>query len=136
MSLLAYVLSTLLLIPAALHLLWAMGYWTPIRDEAQLARSVVGAPGITRMPGAVACALVAVVLFFAALLPHLVWFPYRNLLQSGFAAVFLLRGSAAFLPAWRRLVPEQPFATLDRRFYGPLCLLLGTGFLILTVKGY
>ncbi len=136
MSLLAFAISSLLLIPAALHLLWAIGYWTPIRDEAQLARAVVGAPGITRMPSAVACAVVAVGLIFAALLPHLGWFPFRKLLLSLFAAIFLLRGGAAFLPVWRKLVPEQRFATLDRRFYGPLCLLVGTGFLFLTLKGY
>ncbi len=136
MSTLAFALSGLLLIPAALHLLWAIGFWTPIRDEAQLARAVVGAPGITRMPGALACAVVAVGLFFAALLPHLGWFPLRTQLLTVFGAIFVLRGGAAFLPAWRKLVPEQPFASLDRRLYGPLCLLIGTGFLILTVKGY
>lgn len=136
MNLLAFATSALLLPAAALHLLWALGFWIPIRNEAQLARAVVGARGITRMPGAVPCALVAVALFFAALLPHLSWFPYRHLLLSSFAMVFLLRGAAAYLPIWRAMVPEQPFATLDTRLYGPLCLIIGASLLILTVQGY
>ncbi|MGR3466460.1 MAG: hypothetical protein ACU0CI_01160, partial [Shimia sp.] len=42
--------ATLLLI-AALHALWALRIWWPIREEAALARAVVGTEGITRMPG-------------------------------------------------------------------------------------
>ena len=29
--------------------------------------------------------------------------------------------------------PEEPFATLDRRNYSPLCLFIGAGFFILVV---
>jgi hypothetical protein len=52
----------------------------------------------------------------------------------GFAAgaVFLGRGLAAYIPAWRRVTPEQPFARLDQIAYGPLCLALGAGFLLLS----
>lgn len=132
---LSILISSLLFVPAALHLLWAIGAWVPIRDEAALARATVGAPGNTKMPGPIPCALVSVALSFAAALPHLTTFPLRTLLLLGIAAVFLLRGMAAYLPAWRKLVPEEPFATLDRRYYGPLCLLLGTSFLLFTLTG-
>jgi len=37
------VLSAILIVIAALHLLWALGYWSPIRIEA--ARAVVGTRG-------------------------------------------------------------------------------------------
>ncbi|TNF58522.1 MAG: DUF3995 domain-containing protein [Rhodobacteraceae bacterium] len=121
---------TILLIPAAaLHLLWAIGYWMPLRDEAALSRAVLGRRDVARMPGAVPCALVAVALFFAALLPHWTWFPGRVPLLGLIAAAFVLRGLAAYAPPWRRLVPEEPFATLDRRYYGPFCLTLGILFL-------
>jgi uncharacterized membrane protein YqaE (UPF0057 family) len=135
MTWLAVLISALLFVPAALHLLWAIGAWVPIRDEAALARATVGAPGITKMPGPIPCALVFVALSFAAALPHLTTFPLRSLLLPAIAAVFLLRGIAAYLPAWRKLVPEEPFATLDQRYYGPLCLVLGASFLLFTLTG-
>ncbi len=135
MTWLAVLISALLFVPAALHLLWAIGAWVPIRDEAALARATVGAPGISKMPGPVPCALVFVALSFAAALPHLTTFPLRTLLLPAIAAVFLLRGIAAYLPAWRKLVPEEPFATLDQCYYGPLCLVLGASFLLFTLTG-
>ncbi|MEC8197336.1 MAG: hypothetical protein VX228_13735, partial [Pseudomonadota bacterium] len=100
MTWLAVLISALLFVPAALHLLWAIGAWVPIRDEAALARATVGAPGISKMPGSIPCALVFVALSFAAALPHLTTFPLRTLLLPAIAAVFLLRGIAAYLPAW------------------------------------
>lgn len=135
MTWLAVLISALLFFPAALHLLWAIGAWVPIRDEAALARATVGAPSITKMPGPIPCAVVFVALSFAAALPHLTTFPLRSLLLLGIAVVFLLRGIAAYLPAWRKLVPEEPFATLDQRYYGPLCLVLGASFLLFTLTG-
>ncbi|SMP18173.1 DUF3995 domain-containing protein [Shimia sagamensis] len=135
MTWLAVLISALLFVPAALHLLWAIGAWVPIRDEAALARATVGAPGITRMPGPIPCALVFVALLFAAALPHLTTFPLRTPLLLAIAAVFLLRGVAAYLPAWRKLVPEQPFSRLDQRYYGPLCIVVGASFLLFTLTG-
>ncbi|WP_294227266.1 DUF3995 domain-containing protein [uncultured Shimia sp.] len=135
MTWLAILISILLFVPAALHLLWAIGAWVPIRDEAALARATVGAPGITRMPGPIPCALVFVALSFAAALPHLTSFPLRTPLLVAIATVLGLRGLAAYLAAWRKLVPEEPFATLDQRLYGPLCLVLGASFLLFTLTG-
>ena len=130
----ALAISVLLIPAAALHFLWAIGYWMPIRDEAALARAVVGTKGVTRMPGAVPCALVAVALVFAAILPHQPGFPQRGPLMTLIAGAFLLRGIAAFAPQWRRLTPEEPFATLDRRYYGPYCLVVGALYLF-TILG-
>jgi len=136
MSTLALALTGLLLAIAVLHLAWAIGYWIPIRDEAHLAKAVVGTAGITKMPGAVPCAMVAVALAFTAILPHRPTFPFREELMPLIAAVFLLRGLAAYTGPWRRLAPEEPFATLDRKYYAPLCLILGIGYLSLTVGGF
>ncbi len=135
MIFLAYIVTLTLLVLAALHLLWAIGYWTPIREEAALTRAVVGAPGLDKMPGAIACAVVAMALLFVALLPHLSHVPAQRQLLQGAAGVFLLRGLAAYLPAWRKRLPEQPFATLDTRCYGPLCLAIGAALFTLTLKG-
>ena len=125
---LALVLSVVLVVIAALHLLWGIGYWFPIKDEAALARAVVGAAGVERMPGAVPCALVVVALLFAIMC---LWWPpslLRSLAVGAIGPVFLVRGAVAYTAFWRRLTPMEPFATLDRRYYGPLCLAIGLGF--------
>ena len=132
---LALPLSAVLAALAALHLAWAIGWWVPIRDETALVRTVVGTRGVTRMPGPVPCALVAVALAFLALLPFTPGFPGQRLLLAAAALVFLGRGVLAYAPFWRRLLPEQPFSQLDRRIYGPLCLALGAGLALLAMTG-
>ncbi len=130
----AVILAFVLLVLAAIHILWALGYWWPIRDEPALARAVVGAPGISKMPGAVPSSVVAVALIWAAC-----WHwvgpglgPVINRLGLfALAGIFALRGMAPFLPAWQRALPEEPFRTNDRHLYGPLCLGLAVGFFIL-----
>ena len=37
------------------------------------------------------------------------------------------------MPTFERALPEQPFLRLNRRFYSPLCVLIGLGFLGLTL---
>ena len=39
-------------------------------------------------------------------------------------------------PFWRRLTPEQPFADRDRLYYSPFCVLIGAGFLALSLQGF
>lgn len=131
MDMLTLLASALLVVIAAIHLMWALGIWFPIKDEAQLARTVVGAKGITKMPGAVPCALVVVALLFAAALP---WFAPSGLRTFGLfaiALVFQLRAIAAYSPIMKRATPEQPFRKLDESLYAPLCIFLGLVFMVL-----
>lgn len=131
MIIISILLSLITLGIALIHILWAVGYWWPIRTEEVLVRSVVGFKGATRMPGPIPCAIVAVGLIFAASFP---WFPVGALRNVGLwvsAVAFLARGLLTYAPFWRAMTPQKPFATLDRTRYGPLCLLLGAGFLIL-----
>ena len=130
------ILSAVLVVVAAFHLCWSLGVWVPAGDEARLARAVYGTQGVERMPGPVACSLVTVALLFAAAWP---WFPDGWLTRLGLVVltlVFVGRGMVAYTSFWRRLAPTEPFATLDRRFYAPLCLILGAGFLILTLEAF
>ncbi len=129
---LAAIVAAVLVVIALLHLAWALGLWTPIRDEARLARHVIGTRGVIRMPGAVPCALVAVALAFVASLPFTPELPGQRILLILAGGVFVARGLAAYMPSWRRLTPEADFARLDRRLYGPLCLLVGAALLILS----
>ena len=119
---------------AVLHLLWAVGYWWPIRDEAALARAVLGTDGVTRMPGAVPCALVGTALAGLAVWLHLR--PDHPMIFAGSlvaALIFLARGVAAYVPAFQRLTPEPAFRRNDTRYFGPLCLSLGAAVLMLAL---
>lgn len=133
MTIIAVLLSIITLALAVLHILWGIGFWWPIRTEELLVRAVVGFKGATRMPGPIPCALIAVGLIFAANFP---WFPHGFLRTFGLwacAVVFLGRGAITYAPFWRNLTPQKPFSTLDRTRYGPLCLLLGVGYVILAL---
>ncbi len=119
---------------ALVHALWGFGVWVPIRNEEALAKAVVGARGVTRMPGPIPCFLVAGGLsLLAAAVLFLPQGSLRTVLFIGATAVFLARGALAYLKKWRLMTPEEPFATLDRRIYGPLCVALGIAFIILNL---
>ena len=143
MTALAWALALTLWLIAAVHFYWGLGGLWPARNATSLARAVVGARGITRMPAATACLTVAAVLvaigswplYATAVLPAISpsWFVYAA--GTAIAAIFLARGVAPYLVIWRRRTPEQPFVSLDRWLYGPLCLALGTGFAVLLLKG-
>ena len=131
MTFLALIGSCGLIVIAAIHLLWALGYWWPIKDEAALASAVVGTKGITQMPGAAATSLVVVALLFAAAWP---WFPagtFKSLGLLGIALVFQIRAVLAYAPFWKRNSPEQPFRRLDETYFAPLCMVFGVIFMIL-----
>ena len=143
MTILACILAGILWFIARAHAMWGYGSTWPAASEAELARMVVGAQGVTRMPTRVACFAVAIVLttvgfwplwrigLFGALVPEAL----GHVAGIGAALVFELRGLAAYVPAWRRRLPEEPFATYDGRYYGPLCLALAVGFTVLLLRG-
>jgi hypothetical protein len=129
-------LSLILGTIAALHAAWAARIWWPVRDEASLARTIAGFRGIERMPDILPSLAVTTVLFACMLLaadmsvaPGLTKLPHMLIAvaTAGASMVFLARGLAGFTSFWARLTPEQPFRTLDRRYYSPLCILIGIG---------
>jgi len=132
---LTLVLTALLVALALLHILWAIGFWWPIRDERRLVAAVIGIRNAHRMPGPIPCALVAVLLLAGAMC---LWLPPGTLRQTALlvaATVCLIRGFVPWRPLWRSLTPTEPFATLDRRVYGPLSLLLAVGFAAKVIEG-
>ena len=134
MIVLATILTVVLAAIAALHAYWGFGGVWPGRDSADCARRTGGFRGARTMPGPAACFAVAAVLAIAALIPIFLAGRFGVLaLLAGLAVafVFLGRGVAGFTPAWRRLTPDEPFATLDVRYYSPLCLAIGAGFVSL-----
>lgn len=140
MTVLPISLSATLLAIAAVHIAWGAGVNWPVRDEERLAKLVVGARGITKMPPGWAAMMVAAALMIAAVLVlglgDMVKLPLppQILLGLGWimAAVFILRGLVGYLPAWQRML-EPAFVRLNSLYYSPLCLLIGAGTVFLLI---
>ena len=137
-NLIAAALGIVLLAIAIAHLLWSVGVMWPIRDEKLLARTVVGFPGIQRMPPKYMSFAVAVAAFIACVIAFSVADPTSGgllltLLALLAGLVFLARGAIGYTAGWASRTPEEPFRSLDRKTYSPLCLALGVGFLVLVV---
>lgn len=138
---LSVVLAGILSIAGLLHALWGFGVTFPAANAQQLARMVVGKRGITKMPSMTACLFVAASLFafafLALVLGRYVTVPVSKWLiaaaGAGAAMAFMGRGILGVLPAFERALPEQPFLSLNRRFYSPLIFLIGVGFALLTL---
>jgi len=125
-----------LLIVAFAHLLWSLGTNWPLSGEAVLAQAVVGTPNVTRMPNRLLVFLTAVLLLiFAisamALADHDGGGVARSSIGVLFGLIFIARGALAYTGWWRARHPTEPFASLDRRNYAPLCFWIGAGFLIM-----
>ena len=142
-ALLAIALWAVLAAIAVLHAAWGLGSHWPCESEESLVRTAGGTPGATRMYPPSACFAVAAILagvsawplFATGLLP-VAWPSWLTALAgAGIAAVFVVRGIAGYVPAWRTLHSAEPFATLDRRFYAPLCFALGAGFIVILLRG-
>jgi hypothetical protein len=127
-----------LLMVAVAHLLWAFGNTWPIRNETLLAQTVVGKPGITKMPNRGLTLVIGVLIFAIGFVALSLADPVSGgigltLLGALFAIIFVARGVAAYTPGWRARYPTEPFASLDRKNYAPLCFWIGAGFLILVL---
>ncbi|MCO6409513.1 MULTISPECIES: DUF3995 domain-containing protein [Hoeflea] len=134
----ALFIALVLGLTSALHFYWAAGGMWPARDEQSLARTVIGGNGIAGMPDRRLTIAVASCIALAAVWPML-WLGWIVtpapdwLLTAGMAVlsiVFIARGIAGFVPAVKKRNSEEPFATLNARYFSPLIVLLG---LILTV---
>ncbi len=138
MSTIATLEAGLLAAIAALHVAWGFGVRWPRRDEPALTALVVGYKR-DRMPPPRQCFITAAAIFAAAVVVALIAGSVRlpvapmraTLAGFGVTAVFAARGVAGYLPAWRARFPRQPFATLDRRVYSPLCLAIAATCAIL-----
>jgi hypothetical protein len=126
-----------LLAVAIAHFLWSIGRTWPIRDQLLLAKTVIGRAGVTRVPRlasfVVAAAVLAAGVVALSLADETAGGVMLTLLGALLGAIFIGRGVIGYTPQWRARFPEEPFATLDRRNYSPLCLFVGAGFFILVL---
>lgn len=116
---------------------WSLGGSWPIRDRAMLPDVVLGIPGTTSLPrlGAFLTSVAVLVagIVALALADHTgggLWLTLLGLVLGG---AFIARGAMGYTLWWQTLFSAEPFATLDRRNYSPLCLVIGAGFLLLVV---
>lgn len=135
MTILSLVTAMILAILALFHGLWGARLWWPFGNEPSLARAVTGFRGVTSMPNAASCWIVALALSVACVialdLGALEIIPVRDvttIAASGLIAVFALRGVLGYTPQWRKRTPEQPFRRLDSVLYSPLCLAIAGSF--------
>lgn len=127
---------------AVVHLMWAFGSRWPARNERELVAQAIGRAGQRHMPPPWQCALAALAIFLAGVSALVVSdfllmpLPAQTITLLGFvmAAIFGLRGLVAYHPAWREAFPQEPFATMDREKFGPLCLLLSVCFFALAAR--
>ncbi|MDF2798983.1 MAG: hypothetical protein K0R85_1727 [Devosia sp.] len=120
------------------HLLWSFGATWPIRNEQLLAQTVIGTPGVTRMPSrlvslAVAIGTLAAGIVALALADHDSGGATLTLVGALCAIPFLARGALGYTARWAERTPEPSFRFNDRRVYSPLCLFIGIGFLVLVL---
>jgi hypothetical protein len=142
MTTMAVIILLTLTAVAILHVAWGLGASFPAADREDLFLLVVGATRRSEVPGLVESLLAAIAIFIAGLTAPLVsgalTLPLPSALITalgGFVTlVFLGRGLAPYTSVWRRHFSKEPFASLDRSWYGPFCLLLAVCFAILTIK--
>ena len=133
---LALILAATLFALAGIHLYWGFGGRWPGHDETSMVEHVVGRTRGMRAPGLAASAAVALALAAGGVLvlTSLTPTPWDGWLRAArwvLFAVFAGRGLATYVPPIFRYAEGTPFATLNRRAYGPLCLAIALGLLIL-----
>lgn len=127
-----------LLAIAIAHFIWSLGGTWPIRDEALLAKTVTGFPDRTRMPPklasfGVAVAVLAAGIIALSLADRAAGGFWLNALGVLAGLVFLARGLAGYTAWFAKRTPEEPFRSLDRKIYSPLCIMLGAAFVVLVI---
>jgi Protein of unknown function (DUF3995) len=129
-------LTAILAAIAVIHALWGLGSSFPAADRDALALLAIGR---RQVPPPLACFVVAAGVAAMAALPSVVlgWValpqPAVTLARLGCwaaAAIFAARGVAGYLPAFERIFPLEPFHTMNRVAYSPLCLAVAALFVV------
>jgi len=140
-KILALLLFIVLALIAAIHAYWAFGGLWPAETEQVLVNTVIGAADMAGMPSTGSTLVVAGLIFLTGVIglaagdvvsPAPRWL--MRLLAAGAGLVFLARGVAGYFFEAVAWTPVEPFATLNRVFYSPLCLAVAIAFFILALS--
>ena len=140
MKLLSVIVFLVLSTIAALHVYWAVGGLWPGGNERELIDTVIGDGAMTHMPPMMMTLVVAGLIFATALIALVnggVQFGPSWLVKIaavGAGLVFLGRGVAGYFFETVAWAPVEPFATLNRVYYSPLCLAIGVAFFFLALR--
>ena len=142
MKILAAAVFVLLTAIAALHVAWGFGLRWPASSERELVATVIGANQRVHLPSLAQCFLAAAAIFGAGCVALLMsglfatFLPRQMITLAGIVlfGVFALRGIAAYLPAWRNVFSQEPFARYDQIFYAPMCLFVALVFALLLIE--
>ncbi len=132
MEIAAYFIAFTLSFVSLLHVAWAFGVCWPADNEQMLIKTVIGHPNVKKMPSRSLTLCVAFGIALAGLVAlvggHIVNIPAPNwMVESALILLILIfvgRGLSSYLidgPLGKRI---EPFATLDRRYFAPLCLII------------
>lgn len=130
----ALIIVAILLPIAMAHFLWATGSIWPFKNRHNLVGTLIGSEmSVYTSLSGLLTGFVAFLILCAAVLPLIAvtsskpdWLD--TLLTLGVYVegfVFLTRGVAGYTPWAQRAAPLEPFKTYNRRYYNPLCLVLG-----------
>ena len=126
-----------LLAIALVHFIWALGSTYPVKDSKTLAKTVAGFRDIEKMPPRILTAVVGLFILGAGIWVLAMADPMDSftLTMGGIilTLIFLGRGIFGFTKKWAELTPEQPFRSLDKKLYSPLCVGVGIGILVIVL---
>lgn len=120
----------ILLTIALFHALWGLGFSVPAGDRLELARMVIGQ---SRVPPPLACFVVAlglvgiagaVVIVAGSVAAPAPIIAVARIICWLAVAVFAARAAGGYLPQFEQVFSLEPFHTLNRLVYSPLCAAL------------
>jgi hypothetical protein len=118
-------------------LLWSVGRTWPFRDPVLLANTVIGRPGVDRVPRLQTFVFAVFMLAIGVLALALADKTGGGIALSAIGlvvgALLLLRGIFGYSRWWAERMPVEPFYTANRKTYSPLAIALGAGFLLLVI---
>lgn len=139
MALVSILIFVVLGAVAFIHVLWGFGMTWPAQDGQTLSDMVVGTKDAAFMPGLLLTLIVAAGIAMAGVFALWgggvisLWLPtwMRTASLAVLAAIFLVRGAVTYLPFGPLADTVEPFRTLDYRYFAPLILAIGLGYLML-----
>ncbi len=134
----AIVVTMLLVMIGLLHVVWGFGSFWPANDAEQFMSTFVGDPG--PVPPQLLSLLFGLIFMAMGVMfslwawekelpgPRKLW----QILMIAIVSIFALRGLAGYLPVFAGSL--DPFMTLNRQLYSPLCIIIALAGTIILVR--